>query len=387
MVSYFNQLIEEGTSAGCRGLRGGGAVTDGVDDRVAGDAGIAPHGAQPRDWFGDAASIGAGDHRRVAECHPLTLIVLPVLYLILAGEPMPRPTSREVPQGFRQRPEPGVAGNGCGAPGGASPQASALTSNAGAVALRLSSTFPHTQQTVPHVHRFLSSRFPARIFAPDHNAWPLPGRSIPFKTPVYGQNQAPSANVTGANNPGLCGYIGVGLCRGPRRHGCRGLQRRTIRRWQPLCDVSSTGLKRRRSRSRTAAPALRMGMTTIGSFSPERILTPFFAPRWITGTPMSPVTPWGGQARVCREADDPLSRRAFRIYDTVKKTGKVLQVRVPGLLRRQVAPGGKVDSGRKNRGVGHAPGELHAKTILGVSGTTRSSPGVRMPTSRSWQDR
>src|SRR5205814_3727162 len=31
-----------------------------------------------------------------------------------------------------------------------------------------------------------------------------------FKTPVYGQNQAPSANVTGANNRLAVGYIGVG---------------------------------------------------------------------------------------------------------------------------------------------------------------------------------
>src|SRR6185369_14489517 len=31
-----------------------------------------------------------------------------------------------------------------------------------------------------------------------------------FKTPVYGQNQAPSANVTGANNRLAVAYIGTG---------------------------------------------------------------------------------------------------------------------------------------------------------------------------------
>ncbi|MEY2465991.1 MAG: hypothetical protein QOD03_512, partial [Verrucomicrobiota bacterium] len=31
-----------------------------------------------------------------------------------------------------------------------------------------------------------------------------------FKTPVYGQNQAPSANVIGANNRIVIGYIGIG---------------------------------------------------------------------------------------------------------------------------------------------------------------------------------
>ena len=32
----------------------------------------------------------------------------------------------------------------------------------------------------------------------------------PFKTPVYGQNQAPSANVNGANDKIVCGFVGVG---------------------------------------------------------------------------------------------------------------------------------------------------------------------------------
>src|SRR5436190_15111005 len=31
-----------------------------------------------------------------------------------------------------------------------------------------------------------------------------------LKTPVYGQNQAPSANVKGANNKLVVGFIGVG---------------------------------------------------------------------------------------------------------------------------------------------------------------------------------
>src|SRR6266567_8142456 len=31
-----------------------------------------------------------------------------------------------------------------------------------------------------------------------------------LRTPVYGQNQAPSANVTGANNKIVVGFIGVG---------------------------------------------------------------------------------------------------------------------------------------------------------------------------------
>src|SRR5215831_6292614 len=31
-----------------------------------------------------------------------------------------------------------------------------------------------------------------------------------LNTPVYGQNQAPSANVTGANNRIVLGFIGVG---------------------------------------------------------------------------------------------------------------------------------------------------------------------------------
>src|SRR3954468_23486530 len=31
-----------------------------------------------------------------------------------------------------------------------------------------------------------------------------------LKTPIYGQGQAPSANVTGANNKLTVGYIGVG---------------------------------------------------------------------------------------------------------------------------------------------------------------------------------
>ncbi|MFO1457939.1 MAG: CusA/CzcA family heavy metal efflux RND transporter [Verrucomicrobiota bacterium] len=101
MVSYFNQLIEEGR-------RPLDAVVFGAVVRlrtVLMTALLAMLGLLP---MALSHGIGSETQRPLAlviiggllSATPLTLIVLPVLYLILAGERMPRPTSREVPAGL-----------------------------------------------------------------------------------------------------------------------------------------------------------------------------------------------------------------------------------------------------------------------------------------------
>src|SRR5260370_11046398 len=54
--------------------------------------------------------------------------------------------------------------------------------------------------------------FPRRDFIKKTAAAAAAVAATPFlKTPVYGQNQAPSANVTGANNRIAVGIVGVGF--------------------------------------------------------------------------------------------------------------------------------------------------------------------------------
>ena len=149
-----------------------------------------------------------------------------------------------------------------------------------------------------------------------------------IKTPVYGQATAPSANVLGANNNITIGHIGVGG-QGLNAHVrgvCAAYQENNV---MPVavCDVSKTRVK-------VAAGVI----NTATGKAPEEFESyqKLLERKDIDAIYCATVDHW--HTRVSVDAlnagkhvyvEKPMTRylaEAFEIHDTVKKTGKILQV-------------------------------------------------------------
>ncbi len=149
-----------------------------------------------------------------------------------------------------------------------------------------------------------------------------------FKTPVYGQNQAPSTGkVLGANDRIAVGYIGVGG-QGFNAHVRQMKEHAASHNIVQVatCDVS-------KHRADEARDFIRKGGGQCESYTDYRKL---LERKDIDAIVCSTVDHW--HTRVCVDAmnagkhvyvEKPMTRylgEAFEIYDVVKKTGKILQV-------------------------------------------------------------
>lgn len=146
-----------------------------------------------------------------------------------------------------------------------------------------------------------------------------------FKTPVYGQNQAPSTGrVIGANDRIVVGYIGV---------GSQGMAHVTSQKQNArennivqaaVCDVYQKRLR---------AAQNFLGLSEADAFTDHRKL---LERKDIDAIVCSTVDNWHAQVAIdAMEAgkhvygEKPLTRylgEAFQLYDTAKRTGKVFQV-------------------------------------------------------------
>jgi predicted dehydrogenase len=144
-----------------------------------------------------------------------------------------------------------------------------------------------------------------------------------LKLPVYGQNQAPSANVAGANNRIVVGYIGVG---GQGMAHVRAMKEAASENniaQAAVCDVSKT-------RMAEAAQYIGGGCKT---FADHRQL---IESNDIDAVVIATVDHWHTECSVDAlnsgkhvYVEKPMTRyldEAFLIHDTVKRTGKKLQV-------------------------------------------------------------
>ena len=146
-----------------------------------------------------------------------------------------------------------------------------------------------------------------------------------FKMPVYGQNQAPSAgNVGGANNRIVIGYIGTGAQGMTHvRHDKEHAQEFNLVQGA-VCDL----YQKRRDEAKSF-----LGLTDADAFRDHRKL---LERKDIDAVVVAPVDVWHADCAIdAMEAgkhvygEKPLTRylaEAFKVYDTVKRTGKVFQV-------------------------------------------------------------
>ena len=149
-----------------------------------------------------------------------------------------------------------------------------------------------------------------------------------FKTPVYGQNQAPSANVTGANSRLTIGHIGVGG-QGTNAHVRNVVKYGKENNVVPVavCDVSKTRIE---TASKIIADG---GFDAPKSYDDYRTL---LERKDIDAIYCATVDHWHTRVSVAAMqagkhvyVEKPMTRylgEAFEIYDTVKSTGKILQV-------------------------------------------------------------
>jgi predicted dehydrogenase len=146
-----------------------------------------------------------------------------------------------------------------------------------------------------------------------------------LKTPVYGQEQAPSANVTGANNRIAVAVVGVGFGIGQNHllgiHDNCNANNTVV---AAACDVYSV----RRAFAKDKAQLKEADVYTDHRKLLER--------KDIDAVLIATHDPWHAQLTIdSLEAgkhvycEKPLTRyldEAFKVYDTVKKTGKVFQI-------------------------------------------------------------
>ncbi len=159
-----------------------------------------------------------------------------------------------------------------------------------------------------------------------------------FKTPVYGQNQAPSANVAGANNRITVGIVGVGF--GIGMNHFTGIQDKAAENNVVLaagCDVYS----RRRAwmKGEVALPYANEGKPLANPLKEADIYVDhrkLLERKDIDAVLIATHDPWHAPVSIeAMEAgkhvycEKPLTRyldEAFKVYDTVKRTGKVFQI-------------------------------------------------------------
>jgi predicted dehydrogenase len=149
----------------------------------------------------------------------------------------------------------------------------------------------------------------------------------PFKTPVYGQDQAPSANVAGANEKIIVGHIGVGGQGGRHVRAMTKNHKDNNTESVAVCDVWE------KRRLQHKANAENNQGNKVDMYSDHRKLC---ERKDIDAIVVATVDHWHAPIAIdAMEAgkhiycEKPMTRyldEAFRVYDVAKKTGKKVQV-------------------------------------------------------------
>ncbi len=144
-----------------------------------------------------------------------------------------------------------------------------------------------------------------------------------LRTPVYGQNTAPSANVTGANNKIVVGFIGVGKQGNAHLNSNMAHDKDNNMAIGAVCDLYKKHLD---------AAVKKTGLTAAAGFADHRKL---LERKDIDAVICAPVDNWHAQVSIdALEAgkhvycEKPMTRyveEGWQVYDTVKRTGKVYQ--------------------------------------------------------------
>src|SRR6516162_4747175 len=146
-----------------------------------------------------------------------------------------------------------------------------------------------------------------------------------LKTPVYGQTQAPSANVTGANNRIAVAIVGVGF--GIGQNHLVGIHEKSNENNTVVAAACDVYNKRRNFAKEKA------GLKDSDIYDDYRKM---LERKDIDAVLIATHDPWHAQISIdSMEAgkhvycEKPMTRyldEAFKVYDTVKRTGKVYQV-------------------------------------------------------------
>ena len=146
-----------------------------------------------------------------------------------------------------------------------------------------------------------------------------------LKTPVYGQNQAPSANVTGANNRIAVGVIGIGF--GIGQNHLVGIHEKSNENNTVLAAASDVFNKRRKFAQEKGE---------IKEADVHNDYRKVLDRKDIDAVLIATHDPWHAQISIeamesgkhvyCEKPMTRYLNEAFQVYDTVKKTGKIYQV-------------------------------------------------------------
>ena len=146
-----------------------------------------------------------------------------------------------------------------------------------------------------------------------------------IKTPVYGQNQAPSANVTGANNRITVGVIGIGF--GIGQNHLVGIHDKSSENNTVIATASDVFNKRRKFAQDKAE---------LKEADVHDDYRKVLDRKDIDAVLIATHDPWHAQISIeAMESgkhvycEKPMTRyldEAFQVYDAVKRTGKVYQV-------------------------------------------------------------
>ncbi|HVV00757.1 MAG TPA: Gfo/Idh/MocA family oxidoreductase, partial [Verrucomicrobiae bacterium] len=151
------------------------------------------------------------------------------------------------------------------------------------------------------------------------------GATTLLKTPVYGQTQAPSANVTGANNRIVVASVGVGF--GIGKNHLQGIHENANQNNVVIGGVCDLFNKRRDWAKEQA------GLKDSEVYDDHRKM---FERKDIDAVVIATHDPWhagitldaleSGKHVYCEKPMTRYLGEAFQVYDTVKRTGKVFQV-------------------------------------------------------------
>ena len=144
-----------------------------------------------------------------------------------------------------------------------------------------------------------------------------------FRTPVYGQNQAPSANVGGANNRIAVGYIGVGnMGTGHiRTQKAKANENNMVQ--VAVCDLS----KHRVEEAKALVGGDVKGFTDYRQLLEQKdidAVTIATVDHWHAKCTLDALN--AGKHVYCEKPMTRYLGEAFEVWDTVKKTGKILQI-------------------------------------------------------------
>jgi predicted dehydrogenase len=146
-----------------------------------------------------------------------------------------------------------------------------------------------------------------------------------IKTPVYGQNQAPSANVTGANNRIAVGVIGIGF--GIGQNHLVGIHEKANENNTVIAAASDVYTERRKFAEQKAELKESDVHNDYRKILDRKdIDAVLVATHDVWHAPISIQAMESGKHVYCEKPMTRYLDEAFKVYDVVKKTGKVYQV-------------------------------------------------------------